>query len=120
VSRNWSDVNAERPRVLGCQVCAASPPWEAAHTVGRARDPRSGRVRLEDIAFLCRPCHRAYDAHELDLYPFLRPDQRKAAVQAAGGAGMALRRLSGPLWRSQGDPSVGAIIDKRLDELEQL
>jgi hypothetical protein len=33
---------------------------------------------------------------------------------------MALRRLSGPLWRSQGDPSVGAIIDKRLDELEQL
>jgi hypothetical protein len=91
-----------------------------AHTIGRARDPRSGKVRLEDIAFLCKPCHLAYDAHDLDLYPYLRPDQRQAAVRAAGGPGLALRRLSGPLWRTQGDPAVGNIIDARLKELEDL
>jgi hypothetical protein len=120
VRRSWDEVNAGRLQVLGCQVCAASPPWEAAHVIGRSRDPRSGRVRLDDIAFLCKPCHRAYDAHTLDLYPHLSPAQLRAAVSAAGGPGMALRRLSGPLWRNQGTPTIGLTIDNRLKELHDL
>ena len=43
------------------------------------------------------PCHRAYDAGELDLLPYLEPGWRAQVAHAVGHVGLigALRRISG-------------------------
>ncbi len=117
--RDWSLVDAKRRLAasLGCRSCGrAAIRLQGAHTIGRARDDRAGVVRPQDIVFLCAPCHALYDTHRLDLYPVMSPEERRAAVLAAGGAGHALRRLSGPLWRQADQESVKTI-DERLREL---
>ena len=45
----------------------------------------------------CRSCHRAYDAGELDLLPYLEPAWRSQLAHAVGHVGLitALRRISG-------------------------
>ena len=45
----------------------------------------------------CRRCHRAYDAGELDLLPYLEPAWRAQVAHAVGHVGLigALRRISG-------------------------
>lgn len=116
--RDWSLVNAVRHMYPYCQVCGGSfGRTEAAHVIGRARD--SAKVRPEHIAFLCVKHHLAYDAHSLDLFPVLRPDQLVGAVQAAGTVGGALRRVSGPLWRSTSSADI-VVLDARLLLLERL
>lgn len=118
--RDWSLVLEKRRRAAAspCPVCGGGfGCLQAAHTIGRARD-RDGVVQPDEIVFLCEPCHREYDAHRLDIWGVLSPQERQAAVLAAGGAGHALRRLSAPLWRSA-RPSDVRTIDERLRELMQ-
>ena len=47
------------------------------------------------IVPLCRDCHRAYDAHQLDLLPYLSVAEQCAAVRGAGGIEAARRRITG-------------------------
>ncbi len=111
--RDWSLVNRGRA-AASCCICGRRP-VQAAHTIGRSRD--RAVVEPSEIAWLCVPHHSEYDAHTLDLFPHLTPEQLAGAVRAAGSPGMALRRLSGPLWRS-GTRSDVSELDRRLLALE--
>ena len=50
-----------------------------------------------DVVPLCRACHRAYDAGELDLLPYLEPGFRAQVAHAVGHVGLigALQRICG-------------------------
>ncbi len=119
--RDWSQVAPKRIGAVGCRVCGAWGPLEAAHVIGRGRDRDRRRVAADEVVMLCGPfpagCHGAYDQKLLDLYPHLEEPELAAAVRSAGGPGQALRRLSGPLWRK---PGAGPELDARLARLEAL
>jgi hypothetical protein len=66
---------------------------EAAHTVDRSL-ARSGFDDPNLIVPLCRPCHRLYDSHQLDLLPFLALEEQAAMVLEIGIA-RAMRRATG-------------------------
>lgn len=113
--RDWSLVNRLRAGAV-CVVCGSGH-VQAAHIIGRSRD--GDVVAPDEIAWLCPSHHLAYDAHTLDLFPHLAPSQLSGAVRAAGTPGMALRRLSGPLWRS-GSRADLQLLDQRLVDLETI
>lgn len=110
--RDWSealDKVEEEGRCRACSVPAGSyidgfpVQLEAAHVIGRKYDeveigPRGGKtlvVKRESVIPLCNACHLQYDAHRLDLLPFLFLPEQIEAVRAAGGISSANRRLSG-------------------------
>lgn len=99
IRRDWTDARAKVDAEGVCRVCASSERVQAAHTVGRFRDPevRRGvrRVLADAIVPLCAPCHARYDGHELDLLPFVDLDEQIQAVRDAGGIESARRRLIG-------------------------
>lgn len=86
---------AQRAAVAGrtCIVCGSEHRVDAAHVIPRALGCRHP---LRTVA-LCRPCHRAYDAGELDLLPYLEPGHRAQVAHAVGHVGLigALRQISG-------------------------
>ena len=88
--------DAQRAAVAGrsCIVCGAEDRVDAAHVVPRAL----GCGDALDVVPLCRACHRAYDAGELDLLPHLEPVWRAQVAHAVGHVGLigALRRVGGP------------------------
>jgi 5-methylcytosine-specific restriction endonuclease McrA len=80
-----------------CRNCGDRP-VEAAHTIGRARDVRTGGkvvVSPDAIIPLCRSCHRAYDSRQLDILPLMTVREQARAVEDAGGIMAALRRVTG-------------------------
>jgi hypothetical protein len=79
-----------RRAVLGC---GSEHQVDAAHVVPRAL----GCGDALDVVPLCRACHGAYDAGELDLLPYLEPGFRAQVAHAVGHVGLigALRRISG-------------------------
>jgi hypothetical protein len=87
--------DAQRAAVAGrpCIACATEHRVDAAHVVPRAL----GCGDALDVVPLCRACHRAYDAGELDLLPYLEPGFRAQVAHAVGHVGLigALRRISG-------------------------
>jgi len=106
--RDWTEARRKVTVERMCRVCGA-PGWEArleaAHVIGRAAADEthpdgSGRliVRAVDVVPLCEPCHRDYDAHRLDLLPYLTGEEQTRAVQVAGGILSALRRTTGRTW----------------------
>jgi hypothetical protein len=52
---------------------------------------------------VCRDCHRAYDAGQLDLLPYREPAWRAQLAHAVGHVGLigALRRISGSRTSAQ-------------------
>lgn len=52
------------------------------------------RVPAAAVVPLCQNCHLAYDAHKLDLLPYLTNEEQASAV-AAVGIVRAVRRLTG-------------------------
>lgn len=116
--RDWSD--AEYKRASGCRVGysegyeSCDGPVELAHSVGRRWDePRewvlvyeSDDSRMERRASfelwvdpdavvpLCRDHHRAYDAHRLDLLPYLTLEEQAYAASKLGLV-RALKRVGG-------------------------
>jgi hypothetical protein len=108
LERDWSAALAKRDREGCCRVCGAVPGpgvrLEAAHTIGRRFDQRlspGGRtlvVHPDDTVPLCVKadggCHQAFDAHRLDLLPYLTYSEQARAVGHVGIVA-ALRRLSG-------------------------
>jgi hypothetical protein len=109
-SRDWTEARA---KVSAERVCRLGEAWvagadacqgavQAAHVIGRSKadEPHpdgSGRliVRAMDVVPLCGYHHAEYDAHRLDLLPYLTPSEQTRAVQVAGGIMAALVRISG-------------------------
>jgi 5-methylcytosine-specific restriction endonuclease McrA len=87
--------DAQRFAVAGrpCIACGSEHRVDAAHVI-----PRSlGCGDALDVVPLCRRCHAAYDAGELDLLPYLEPGFRAQVAHAVRHVGLigALRRISG-------------------------
>ena len=105
VRRSWAEARAKVDDEGGCRVaglvCAGVV--QAAHVIGRANDPlidpdkpaKGLYAPAIDIVPLCRAHHARYDRHELDLLPYLTPEEQTRAVAVAGGIAAALRRISG-------------------------
>ncbi len=87
---------AQRAAVAGrpCIVCGATTRVDPAHLIPRAAGGCSDRACVVPA---CRACHRAYDAGELDLLPYLEPGYRVQLAHAVGHVGLigALRRITG-------------------------
>jgi hypothetical protein len=106
--RDWTSARAKVIEEGACRGCGRSDrKIDCAHVLGRAYDELVGMVRRvdpRDIVPLCGPvtnpdtCHARYDAHRLDLYPFLTQEERERALELAGSEGVALRRIRGRPW----------------------
>lgn len=84
-----------------CVVCWRAP-TDRAHVIDRSLvpDPYGDPRR---VVFLCRQHHDEYDAHELDLLPYLEARHRAElayAVQIFGLLG-TLQRVTGMDWAPQ-------------------
>lgn len=81
-----------------CIVCWQGP-TDRAHLIDRsvAPDPDSDPLR---VVRLCRAHHDAYDAHTLDLLPFLEKGLRAELARAVEVAGLVttLERVTGRAW----------------------
>ncbi len=104
--RDWSLAVAKKEEEGRCRVCNAPAMWdlECAHILGRKYDqpisPNSKTLLVipDRIVPLCgvrgHSCHQRYDAHELDLLPYLTTAEQAQAVLDAGSIGRALKRIS--------------------------
>jgi hypothetical protein len=96
-------LNAARAKVEGegkCRVCGIrAEHCDAAHTIDRSLSS-SGFVDPDLIVPLCSQikggagCHAAYDAHALDLLPYLTRAEEVAMVREVG-IERARRRATG-------------------------
>jgi hypothetical protein len=92
-------VTSYRPGETGnaCIVCWQVP-TDRAHLIDRSLAPdRGGDPRR--IVFLCRQHHDAYDAHDLDLLPYLHR-HRSELARAVELIGLisTLERVTGSKW----------------------
>lgn len=96
--RDWILARAKVDHEGVCRVCRTSHRIEAAHVIGRehdrdaglnyGRDAAGGKllVNPDRIVPLCGPatdlstCHGKYDAHRLDLLPYLHVTEVLQAV----------------------------------------
>jgi hypothetical protein len=103
--RDWVSARAKVDDEGRCRVSRdCQGHIEAAHVIGREHDRRvhlPGRpddwwfeVDAASIAPLCRHHHKLYDAHRLDLLPFLTVEEQTRAVADAGGIELARRRTA--------------------------
>lgn len=96
--------DAQRAAVAGrpCIVCRTTSRVDPAHLISRAQ---GGCGAAACCIALCRVHHRAYDAGELDLLPYLEPGYRDQLAHAVGHLGLigALRRISGRGTASGGE-----------------
>lgn len=83
-----------------CIVCWRTP-TDRAHVIDRslAPDPYGDPRR---VVFLCREHHDAYDAHTLDLLPYLEPHHRTELARAVELVGLVttIERVTGMAWRA--------------------
>lgn len=99
--RSWDaaidKVQAEGSR---CRVCKSQNMVQCAHIIAREHDRRAPlgaipwktyTVAPDRIVPLCRECHQRYDAHQLDLLPYLRLEEvLQAVADSAHGRGNGL------------------------------
>lgn len=109
--RDWTDANAKVELEARCRVCGYEGPGiERAHIMGRKYDQpahtgtKTLYVNPLDILPLCpvfapERCHERFDHHELDLLPFLAPEEQTRAVEVAGGIEAARKRLAPSAYR---------------------
>lgn len=94
-----------------CLVCWRAP-TDRAHLIDRslAPDPYSDPRR---IVFLCREHHDAYDAHELDLLPYLQTRHRPELAYAVEIFGLigTLERVTGMHWAPDLGVREGGLVD---------
>lgn len=103
--RSWEDA-VRHHEGKGCRVCLKQP-RELAHTIGRKYD-EGGYVHPLSVVPLCREHHGQYDAHALDLRPYLREEEVQWAITRLG-RGEAMRRFAGRTWLQETDhrPTYG-------------
>lgn len=96
--RDWRDA-VEHHDGKGCRVCLRWP-RELAHVIPRENDWIGRRdrrvVRVDPLAVvpLCGEHHRSYDTFQLDLLPYLKPEEIAHACSVIG-EGNAVRRIRG-------------------------
>lgn len=109
IRRDWTEANAKVEAEGGCRVGSRSGSYalceghvQRAHISGRRYDrpapegpPSVLVVKGIDICPLCRQHHEQFDAHELDLTPYLTTAEQARCVELRGGIIAALRHLSG-------------------------
>jgi hypothetical protein len=92
------EVQTEVQTGNACIVCWQSP-TDRAHLIDRslASDPYGDPAR---VVFLCRKHHDEYDAHTLNLLPYLEPRHRHELARAVELVGVVttLERVSGMSW----------------------
>ena len=98
-ARDWRDSVAKLEAEGCCRVCGIERGLQQAHTAGRRFDvTRPGRKTLwvnpDAIVPLCPHCHHDYDAHDLDLLPYLTLDEQLYVVKVMGGIEAARIRLA--------------------------
>lgn len=123
MKRDWTAAREKVEAEGRCRVCGGGGisrlVLEAAHIIGREHDNHPsiggpehiyGKATLPvmpvRIVPLCRHmrgrgCHPAYDAHELDLLPYLTVEEQAQAVLDAGGIELARRRTAPLAYRSE-------------------
>lgn len=93
MERDWTAARVKVTTEGACRVCGSRSRLEAAHIIGRSHDS-SRIVNPLDVVPLCGDqCHRAYDAHDLDLLPYLSLAEQARAVGHVGII-RALARIS--------------------------
>lgn len=111
--RIWDDARAKVDLEGRCRVCGREGALEAAHIMGRKHDEpahsgtRDLYVNPLRIVPLCGTrdlnfgvgCHHFFDAHELDLLPYLAIEEQVKAVEDAGGIEPARKRLAPSAYR---------------------
>jgi hypothetical protein len=112
--RIWDDARAKVDLEARCRACGWEPAdtdeLDAAHIMGRKYDQpahtgtKTLYVNPLDIVPLCpvfapNHCHQSVDSHELDLLPFLGPEEQTRAVELAGGIEAARKRLAPSAYR---------------------
>jgi hypothetical protein len=115
-ARDWKEALEKVGEEGACRACGRSSNLETAHVSGRKFDkPKPGRKTLwvdpDDVVPLCGNfayddahhfgCHARYDAHDLDLLPYLRTPEQVKAVQNYGSIELARRRLAPSLYREK-------------------
>ena len=115
--RNWDAAHEKAMDEGGrCRVCRAQGTTQLAHVIGRAHDkdtplfPENGwkpyDVHPDRVVPLCGPvpsstsCHGRYDAHRLDLLPYLTTSEVLQAVADCSSVGsngleQARQRITG-------------------------
>lgn len=105
--KDWSLARDKIDAEGCCRVCGSARDLQAGHTIGQTEQdieqvgPRGGRTKLvptNAVIPLCGPfsgnnCHMRFDAHQLDILPYLYLEEEINAVRAAGGIYGAYRRL---------------------------
>ena len=89
-----------------CIVCWR-PGTDRAHLIDRSLAPDPDANPLRTVR-LCRTHHEAYDAHELDLLPYLEPRHRAELAFAVETHGLVatLERVTGRHWQPTGTGAV--------------
>ena len=96
--RSWTEARAKVDAEGRCRVCGGPNP-EAAHIVSRAQVRAGAGEHPANIVPLDRKCHALFDAGDLDLLPFLTPEEQAKAVELHPGRMLgALRRVTGEWW----------------------
>lgn len=118
VRRDWRPAFQAKGN-CGCRVCGRWPA-QLAHVLGRRFDRRKpgSKIRVVEadaVVPLCLSHHADYDAHRLDLWPFLTDGERGWAAGRVGD-GEARRRVSGRDFADidagqKGFDPVGAVAD---------
>ncbi len=115
--RDWAAAREKVARERVCRVCgldgmpvSGGGRIEAAHLAPRRYDPldpATGGQRVDpgNIVPLCQAHHEAFDAHRLDLLPYVTAEEQAVCVAAMGGIIQAYQRLTGARW--SGQPAAG-------------
>lgn len=82
-----------------CRVCGIERGLDLAHLAPREHDePKPGRktryVEPDNAIPLCRHDHTDFDAHRLDVLPYLTLDEQLHVVRVLGGIEQARMRLA--------------------------
>lgn len=97
--RSWAAPRAKALREGRCRVCRRSDTrLDAAHIIPRSRVAPGPGEDERNIIPLCREHHAEYDLRQLDILPFLYPDEQGYAVEVAGGLLSALERITNERW----------------------
>lgn len=97
--RPWRAMRAKVDEEGQCRSCGVSSGLATAHVIPRSRigakaDGPLNCVPLCDARQGCG-CHEAYDRGEIDLEPFLAPEEMANAVLITGSLSAAARYING-------------------------
>ena len=98
-----------------CIVCWQ--PGEGAHLIDRSLFPdKYGDPRR--VVPLCREHHEAYDAHTLDLLPYLEPNHRSELARAVECVGLlaTLQRVTGATQARLDELIEADLIQKDIEQ----